>query len=217
MNAQIQTLVSSGVELIEDIVQIVIQPFTKYVNIKIDHGTPVIQALAAVIRHTHDSATKLNKFLALQRLGVVIGIHVVSRTVPYRHQIIVHLIRNDEVSDIYMTGSLSGTCPAISLKTCGTMVILLKEAAMVGTIIGTTATPTMIFLTEGLCRFSRHINRRSKHSWLLAGRTLGGQKECSVIFAKVDIRTNLVVFIQMGWKKGKKVDLLFVGIASPIQ
>jgi len=99
-------------------------------NAKCAHLTLLRAKLGSVFIKTHNLATKLNKLLALQWLGVTTRIQVVSWTAPHQQETLNNLVGDKEVPDIHMKQSApSGTCPAICLKTCGTLVVLRWDIA----------------------------------------------------------------------------------------
>jgi len=72
-------------------------------NAQCAHLTLLQAKPGSVFIKTHDSATKLNKLLALQWLGVTIRIQVVSWTAPCWQETLGNLIGDKEAPDTHVT------------------------------------------------------------------------------------------------------------------
>ena len=64
-------------------------------------GSPLnYLAESSHVWEAHDVALELNKLATLQWFGMVVGIHVISGTVPNAHKTLVYLIGDEEIMNV---------------------------------------------------------------------------------------------------------------------
>ena len=75
-------------------------------------------------RKIHDRLPELGKLLACQRFGHIISVHFISWAVLNKDITLLNLIRNKEVTDVDVSGSLAHRLVTILLQTDSTLIVL---------------------------------------------------------------------------------------------